>query len=141
MPAHSCIAIWFGPEKRSYGASTEISVREASGPENEKSNLRLPSLRAWNPRYRTVDFGSFINSPTKQPLQLPRDFNAESTSATSCPALNESSCDWAQRAPREYGEAALLVPLRDSGACGHIPWRTLGRRCLKYPCNKQRPLH
>src|SRR5215471_6697943 len=62
MPAHSCIAIWLGPEKRSYRASTEISFREASGPENEKSNLRLPSWRAWKPRYRTVDFGSFIVS-------------------------------------------------------------------------------
>src|SRR5437773_24499 len=61
MPAHSCSAIWFGPEKSSYGASTEISFREASGPENEKSNLRLPSLRAWNRRYRIVDFGSFMN--------------------------------------------------------------------------------
>src|SRR5262245_44840678 len=61
MPAHSCIAIWFGPEKSPYAASTEISFKEASGPENEKSNLRLPSLRAWNPRYRIVDFGSFIN--------------------------------------------------------------------------------
>src|SRR5262245_2840154 len=137
MPAHSCIAIRFCPEKRSNGASTEISFREASGAENEKSNLRLPSLRAWNPRYRTVDFGSFINVLHEEPLQWSRDFNAESTFATSCPALNGSSCDWAQRAPRESGESALLVPLRDSGACGHIPWRTLGRRCLKYTCNKR----
>ncbi len=65
MPAHSWIAMWFGPEKRLHDASTEISFREASGPENEKSNLRLPSLRAWNPRYRIVDFGSFINVPPR----------------------------------------------------------------------------
>src|ERR1051326_7967102 len=64
-------------------------------------------------------------------LQWLRYFNAKSTFATSCPALNGSSCDWAQTAPPESGEAALLFPLPDSGACWHIPWRTPGQRCLK----------
>jgi hypothetical protein len=73
--------------------------------------------------------------------QWSREFNVENTFATSCPASNGSSCDWAQRVPPESGESALLFPLPDSEAYGHTPWRTPGQRCPKYPCNKRRPLH
>src|SRR5437867_8485121 len=101
MPAHSCSAIWFGPEKSSYGASTEISFREASGPENEKSNLRLPSLRAWNRRYRIVDFGSSMNLSLEAKIAMVGLLQFGKYFCHTCPALNGSSCDWAQRAPRE----------------------------------------
>ena len=117
------------------------SVSRRPGPENEKSNLRLPSLRAWKPRYRTADFGPFIMSPTRQLLHWPLYFNAESTFATSCPALNGLSCGLAQRALRESWGSGPLFPLPDSGACGHNPWRTPGQRCLKSLCNRRQLLH
>jgi len=61
MPAHSCMAMWSGPTNSSRHASMDVSFMDASGPANEKSNLRPPSERAWNPRYRTVDLGSFMH--------------------------------------------------------------------------------
>src|SRR5262245_43741834 len=119
MPAHSCIAIWFGPEKSPYGASTEISFKEASGPENEKSNLRLPSLRAWNPRYRIVDFGSFINASHEAKIAIVGLLQFGKYFCRILSSVERIKLRLGQRVPRKSWESALLFPFPDSGACGH----------------------
>src|SRR5262249_1770394 len=49
---------------------------------------------------------------------------AESTLATSCPALNGSSCGWVQRAPGESWGSDLPFLLPDSRACRQASWRS-----------------